>query len=193
MNKQPEMTEEQTALFDKLTKLQQRVCIGVLEGKSQTQAYLDAGGKAKSDSAARASSCEILANPNVSAFMDSVLQPRVASAIMTREEALERLTMVARSGMRAMAKFREIDVEAADGETAKQAVWSFKNSDEMDPEMLDAIQELNATKDGLKIKLHDFKAAIKQLSDMQGWEAPKKISIPEGVIFNMSFGNGSDD
>ena len=40
-----------------------------------------------------------------------------------------------------------------------------------------AISELTAGKDGLKIKLHDPKAAIKQLAEMRGWEAPKKTEL----------------
>ena len=40
-----------------------------------------------------------------------------------------------------------------------------------------AISELTAGPQGLKIKLHDPKAAIKQLGELQGWEAPKKTDL----------------
>ncbi len=39
------------------------------------------------------------------------------------------------------------------------------------------VAELSTGKDGLKIKLHDPKAAIKQLAGMCGWEAPKKAEL----------------
>ena len=42
-----ELTEHQTALFDALTKLQQKFALGIVKGLSQIDAYKQAGGKAK--------------------------------------------------------------------------------------------------------------------------------------------------
>jgi phage terminase small subunit len=36
---------------------------------------------------------------------------------------------------------------------------------------MSAISELTTGKDGIKLKMHDPKAAIKQLAEMQGWDA----------------------
>jgi hypothetical protein len=46
-----ELTPEQLELFDKLTSLQQRVCLGVLVGLPQIAAYRMGGGTAKTDTA----------------------------------------------------------------------------------------------------------------------------------------------
>ncbi|MEY0256605.1 terminase [Morganella morganii] len=64
-----------------------------------------------------------------------------------------------------------------DGNPVMQAVWRFKDSALQNPQSLAAISELTAGKDGIKLKLHDPKAAIKQIVDMEGWEAPKKTEL----------------
>ncbi|OAT53569.1 Uncharacterised protein [Providencia heimbachae] len=53
-----------------------------------------------------------------------------------------------------------------DGNPVIQAVWKFKDSTLQDPKSLAAISELTASKDGIKLKLHDPKAAIKQMSEL---------------------------
>ncbi|MBT0598864.1 terminase small subunit, partial [Klebsiella quasipneumoniae] len=67
--------------------------------------------------------------------------------------------------------------EDDDGNPVFQAVWSFKDSLLQDPDAMSAISELTTGKDGTKLKMHDPKAAIKQLAEMQGWDAPKKTEL----------------
>lgn len=42
-----ELTEHQKALFDAMTKSQQKFALGIVEGLTQIDAYRKAGGKAK--------------------------------------------------------------------------------------------------------------------------------------------------
>ncbi|RJT45673.1 terminase small subunit [Rahnella woolbedingensis] len=177
------LTEEQKALFDALTKLQQKFVTQLLNGKNQTDAYKAAGGKAKTDESARASASQILTNVNVQAFLKCIRYEAVNEAIMTYEEAMERLSVMGRTSIADLATFgTQVVGEDDDGNPVTQSAWSFKNANELKPEQMAAISELTAGKDGLKIKLHDPKAAIKQLAEMRGWEAPKKteISGPNG-------------
>lgn len=177
------LTEEQKALFDALTKLQQKFVTQLLNGKNQTDAYKTAGGKAKTDESARASASQILTNVNVRAFLKCVQYEAVNEAIMTYEEAMERLSVMGRTSIADLAVFgTQVVGKDDDGNPVTQSVWSFKNASELRPEQMAAISELTAGKDGLKIKLHDPKAAIKQLAEMRGWEAPKKLehSGPNG-------------
>ena len=177
------LTEEQKALFDALTKLQQKFVTQLLNGKNQTDAYKAAGGKAKTDESARASASQILTNVNVQAFLKCIQYEAVNEAIMTYEEAMERLSIMGRTSIADLATFgTQVVGEDDDGNPVTQSVWSFKNASELKPEQMAAISELTAGKDGLKIKLHDPKAAIKQLAEMRGWEAPKKteLSGPNG-------------
>lgn len=171
------LTAEQQLLFDALTPLQQKFSLAIIKGKNQTDAYKAAKGKAKGDTI-RAAASRMYANVNVQAFLLSVQGEVVDDAIMSREEALKRLTALGRTSLFDLAEFRNyVACEGEDGEPVMQATWSFKDSALVTPEAMAAIAELNAGPQGLKIKLHDPKAAIKQLADLQGWEAPKKTEL----------------
>ena len=176
------LTAEQQQLFDALTALQKKFALAIVKGKNQTDAYKAAKGKAKGD-AMRSAASRMYANVNVQAFLKSVQGEIVDEAIMGREEALKRLTSLGRVSLFDLAEFRNGVVgEDENGEPVVQATWSFKDSALITPEALAAIAELTAGPQGLKIKLHDPKAAIKQLGELQGWEAPKKteLSGPDG-------------
>ncbi|ERT10442.1 terminase small subunit, partial [Photorhabdus temperata] len=160
------LTDEQQVLFDALTKLQQKFALGILKGLNQTDAYRKAGGKAKTDETARSSASEILTNPNVKAFLDAMNKEAVSDAVMSRQEALERLSSMGRVSIYDIAEFRNCQIgEDDEGKPVFQASWQFKDSALQDPMYLSAISELTAGKDGIKLKLHDPKAAIKQLAD----------------------------
>lgn len=171
------LTKEQKALFDALTQLQKKFVTQILKGKNQTDAYRKAGGKAKGDNLRKAAH-QIATNIDVEAFLKSVQYETVNDAIMTYEEAMGRLTLMGRTSIADLAIFgTHVVGEDDDGNPITQSVWSFKNASELKPEQMAAISELTAGKDGLKIKLHDPKAAIKQLAEMRGWEAPKKTEL----------------
>lgn len=182
--KKPTLTDEQKVLFDALTKQQQQFALGILKGLNQIDAYKQAGYKAKNENAASVSASQIFGNLKVKAFLDSVNEAAISSAIMTREEALERLSSIGRSSVSEMVEFSEHKMGVDDGgNQVIQAVWRFKDSALQDPQGLAAISELTAGKDGIKLKLHDPKAAIKQIADMQGWEAPKKTEFTGNIQY----------
>ena len=171
------LTEEQKALFDALTQLQRRFVTALLEGANQTEAYRRAGGKAKGDGE-RSKANQLVTNSNVQAFLQSVQHETVNEAIMTYTEALERLTLMGRTTIHDIATFGNYQIgEDEEGQPVFQASWKFKDSKNIKPEHLAAVAELSTGKDGLKIKLHDPKAAIKQLAEMCGWEPPKKAEL----------------
>ncbi|QLX25049.1 terminase small subunit [Citrobacter freundii] len=176
------LTAEQQLLFDALTPLQKKFSLAIVKGKNQTDAYKTAKGKAKGDNLRKAAHA-IATNCDVLAFLASVQVSAVSDAIMTREEALKRLTSMGRARITDLVDFGEHVVgEDEDGRDVIQATWKFKDSVKQSPELLDAIAELTAGKDGIKLKLHDARGAIKQIGDMEGWEAPKKteLSGPNG-------------
>ena len=171
------LTTEQQHLFDALTALQKRFVTWVLKGKNQTDAYRKAGGKAKAEGSRKAAHA-IATNCDVEAFLRSVQQEVVNDAIMTRTEALERLSKMGRTSLMDIAEFRNCQIgEDEEGQPVFQASWSFRDSALQDPEAMSAVAELTTGKDGIKLKMHDPKVAIKQLGEMQGWEAPKKTEL----------------
>lgn len=85
------MTPEQQALSEKLTNLQRLTVLGVVAGKSQRQAYYDAGGKANTDDAADVSVSRMLSDARVRAFHDSLLADAVEEAQITLKTLLAEL------------------------------------------------------------------------------------------------------
>jgi phage terminase small subunit len=176
------MTPEQQLLFDQLTALQKKLCT-ILIGNpalSQREAYYAAGGKAKSDDVADASASEILANPKVKPFMESMRLQAIDDAIMTREEALKTLSMIGRTHLKDIVKFSTVNIgkDLETGADLSQTAWEI-NADlqETDSDKLIIISELEVGKFGPKIKTHSPVAAIKQLAEMQGWNAATKHEI----------------
>lgn len=172
------MSPEQKALFDQLTELQQRTAINVLAGMTQRAGYYAAGGTAKNDGAADSSAYEILSNPQVKAFMDAMKEAAVSEAVMTRTEAMEKLSALARTDLKDLVEFGEYELgDDGEGNPVIQSSWRIRDSALQDPAKMAAISELTASKEGIKIKTHSPLAAIKQLADMQGWNAPEKREI----------------
>lgn len=176
------LTPEQQVMYDSLTNLQRLTVIGVVSGKSQRQAYYDAGGKAESDEAADSVTSRMLSDGKVKTFYDSLMLSKLNDAVMSREEALERLSLLARNGISELVDFGTYEIgESEDGQPIVQATWKFKDSVLCDPKKLSVISELAATKDGIKIKTHSQIQAIQQLAKMQGWESAQKVDVSSSV------------
>jgi phage terminase small subunit len=172
------MTPEQQALFDNLTTLQQRMATNVLAGMNQRQAYYASAGSAKSDTAADTSASEIMNNPKVKAFMDSMKLQAVSDAIMSRDEAAKILTALSRGNLTDIVKFRtaHVGMDMETGEEIRQTAWELDESlQQSDPDKLIIISELEVGKNGPKIKTHSKVAALAQLSKMMGWDAAQKF------------------
>lgn len=174
------MTPDQQALADACTNLQRLTVLGVIAGKTQRQAYYDAGGTAATDEAADVVVCRMLGDAKVKAFYDSLLAESVKSAILTRERALERLTLMAETEITDILEFRTIEVQKVgkDGETEtdEETIWLMKDSPEVERRARAAIKSVTMTKMGPKIEMYDSTAAIAQIAKMQGWDAPTKVA-----------------
>lgn len=172
------MNADQKILFDKLTNLQQRVATNVLAGMTQRQAYYEAGGTASSDESADAAASQMLSNIMVKEFMDSMKHEAVSNAVMSRQEALEKLSNLARTDLKDLVEFGEYELGSdGEGNPIVQASWRIKDSAMQDPNKMAAISELTAGKEGIKIKTHSPITAIQQLAKMQGWESAGKLEV----------------
>lgn len=153
--------------------------MAVIAGSTKLDAYRKAGGKCKGRAATQAAS-QMGKAARVEAFLSSMNDELIAEGIMGREEALQRLSAMARASITDIANFRNVQIGVDENDKPVfQTVWELKNADQMTPEMALIIHEVTASKDGLKLKIHDQKEALKQLATLQGWEAPKKtMDIP---------------
>ena len=172
------MTPDLEKLFEeieeKLTPLEAEVLVNMMAGMNPTDAVRASSSNAKSSVYVQAS--KIANKPEVQEFMKAWRRQRFEAVVMTQNQALEILTQIGQVSLNDLIEWGEYEVcKDGDGNPVMQACWKLKDSAKLEPQLLAAIQELSAGKDGLKIKLHDRKAAIKQLAEMQGWEAPKKI------------------
>jgi len=173
------LTQEQLDMASKLTPLQRRFVLELVKpGMSQRQAYINAGGKAKTESGQDQSASEIRSNPKVSAFYQSLIDSIASESIMSKQEALERLSKTARATIHDICTFRLTQVgEDEEGNPVMQTVWEMKNSEDIDPVIAASIKSVTFTKTGPKIEMYDANGSIKLLSDMQGWNAPRKQEI----------------
>lgn len=173
------MTPEQQELSSALTNLQRLTVLGVVQGKSQRQAYYDADGKAKSDAAADAIVSRMLSDVKVDAFYQSLIAQATVSAVMTRSEALERLSLMGRTRITDIVEFDTVEVmtkgEDGEEEPKTQTIWRIKDSAELNELAAASIKSVTFTKQGPKIEMHDAKAAMELLGKWQGWEAAQKV------------------
>lgn len=174
-----ELSEEVLELGYKLTHLQRQTVINIVsKNMSNREAYIAAGGKSSTGTSADTSVSRMLSLDKVKAFYNALMDSAATEAVMTREEALIRLTRLARVTINDIAEFDEKVIgENADGDPIIQTVWRMRGSNELSAHAASAIKSVTAQRGGAKIEMHDPLAAIKQLADMQGWSASKKLEL----------------
>jgi len=173
-----ELTQEQLDMYGALTELQKNVALKKLLGLPDVEAYRQGGGKAIGMNSQTTSASEIINNPNVSQFIDSFNCHVVADAVMTRQEMLERLTAMARTDITDLVTIsNKVVAEGSEGEEVEQSFWALKDEQDMKNGGVSAISELSSSREGLKIKIHDQKTAMKQIADIEGFNAAVRLSL----------------
>ena len=160
------ITEEQFKLAKKLTALQRKFVLNIVsKGMSQRQAYIKAGGRAKTKETQDNSASVMLSNSKVRDFHDSLMKETVSNAIMTREEILENFSGIARTSITDLVELDE------------DSNLRFKSTDEITPEQASSISEITINKDGIKVKLHSSPQAMSHIVKMEGWNAATETKI----------------
>ena len=172
-----EINEEQAALFEKLTPLQKEIALNSISGMNDIDSYKASSGKAKTLRAMETSANQIMSNREVVAFIKSMANHIVNPAVMSRQEMTERLSIIARGNLSDLIDWSETE-EIVEGEVIKQSAWRFKGSDELTKEKMATISEVTSGVAGwYRIKQHSPLAAMKQLAELAGYEAPKQIEL----------------
>lgn len=160
-----------------LTPKQENFCLAYLETGNASEAYrrsYDAENMKPQTINKRAS--ELLDNGEIAGRLAELNQAAVTAAVMTRQEALEKLSALARTDLKDLVEFGQYELgQDDDGNPVIQSSWKIKDSALQDPVKLSAISELTAGRDGIKIKTHSPLSAIQQLAKMQGWESAQKV------------------
>lgn len=155
-----------------LTVKQEAFCLAYLETGNASEAYRRAysAQNMKPESVAVAAS-RALSNAKVALRVSELRERSQTAAVMSRQEALERLTRIGRTSLSDLIDWRTVELgRDDDGNLIQQTSWALKDSVAQDPGSLSLISELSATKDGIKIKTHSQLQAIQQLAKMQGWD-----------------------
>lgn len=158
--------------MSKLTQKQENFCAAYVECGSASDAYRKAysAENMKAETVHKRAS-ELMANGAVTGRIEFLRKASESKHIMSRQEALERLSDIGRTNLHELVEFGTYEAGMDDeGNPVVQASWRFKDSALQDPKKMAAIAELVAGKDGLKIKLHSPLQAIQQIAKMQGWD-----------------------
>ncbi len=167
----------------KLTAKQEKYKNNRIKNMGPSDSYRDAyDAENMSPKAITVAANRLEKHPTIRLAIEQGKEKAQNKAIMTREEALERLTLHARIKITDVCDFKFQEVgQHEDGSPIMQTVWVIKNSEDIDPEVAACIKSVSVGRDGPKIELYDSDGAIKQLSSMQGWDAAKKFENT-GVI-----------
>lgn len=114
----------------------------------------------------------LMAKGDVRVRIEQLRAKAETASVMSRQEALERLSTFARTDLSDLVEFGAYELgQDDDGKPIVQAAWKIRDSILQDPKRLAAISELSAGRDGIKIKTHSPLQAIQQLAKLQGWDA----------------------
>lgn len=161
----------------KLTPKQEKFCLAYLETGNASEAYRQSyDAKNMKPESINRKAKDLIDDVKIAARMKELTAAATSSAVMTRQEAMERLSSFARTDLADLVEFGEFEIgQNEDGDPIIQSSWRIKPETLRDPKKMAAIAELNASKDGIKIKTHSPLQAIQQLAKMQGWEAAQKF------------------
>jgi len=112
----------------------------------------------------------LMAKGEVRVRVEQLRAKAETASVMSRQEALERLSTFARTDLSDLVEFGSYELGEQDGQPVIQSAWKIRDSVLQDPKKLAAISELSAGRDGIKIKTHSPLQAIQQLAKLQGWD-----------------------
>lgn len=174
------MNKEQLEMYDKLTTLQKSVALAKVADPTlnDTDAYIAGGGKARNADSVRASAYDILTNPSVVGFIDSFKEAVVSSKIMSREQMMEDLSIIANASMFDICDLLHADDELMNVGTGEMFTgtesFTLKRASDIKPEHHKLIRSMKMGRYGIEVTLIDPMQARKMLADMQGFNAPIK-------------------
>lgn len=159
----------------KLTPKQEAFCLAYLETSNASESYRRSYSASNmKDKQIWEEASKLLSSPKVAQRLIELNSKAVSSAVMTRQRALERLSLIAETSITDILEFDQQELEGPEG-PVRETIWRMKDSAEI-PEIAAAtIKSVTMTKFGPKIEMYDRLSAIQQLAKMQGWESAQKL------------------
>lgn len=160
-----------------LTAKQESFCLAYLETGNASEAYRQCydASKMTSESINRKAK-ELMDNGKIAARLKDLTHQATSNAVMTRQNAMEKLSLIASTNITDILEFDQREVQTEDG-TVNETIWRMKDSEGVAITAATSIKSVTMTKFGPKIEMHDKLNAIKQLSEMLGWNSAKKFDL----------------
>lgn len=170
----------------RLLQKQEKFCQHYVRHGNATAAYKHAYKSDRmSDSAIAVNASKVLKNTKILLRLEELNKRAVSAAVMSKQEALELLSVKARVRITDVCDFsQELIGNNEDGDPVYQTVWTMKDSKDIAPEVLACIKSVTVTKTGPKIELYDANASAKLLADMLGWNAAIESKITGEMTVN---------
>lgn len=157
-----------------LTPKQEAFCLAYLKTGNASEAYRQVYAATNMKPATiNVKASELLSNGKVTVRLAELNQSAVTDSVMTRQRALERLSLIAETSITDILEFDQHEVDGPDGPIS-ETIWRMKDSDEIPDVAAATIKSVTMTKFGPKIEMYDRLSAIQQLARMQGWESAQK-------------------
>lgn len=158
-----------------LTPKQESFCLAYLETGNASEAYRRSyrADKMKPESINRTAKA-LLDNVKIAARLEELTKAATSKAVMTRQRALERLSLIAETSITDILEFDQQELDGPDG-PVRETIWRMKDSAEIPDIAAATIKSVTMTKFGPKIEMYDRLSAIQQLAKMQGWESAQKL------------------
>ena len=122
-----------------LTPKQEAFCLAYLKTGNASEAYrLSYDAKKMKPETVNRTAKELIDNPKIAARMAELNASAVTDAVMTRQEALERLSRFARTDLADLVEFGSYEIGEQDGQPVIQAAWKIKDSVLQDPQKMAA-------------------------------------------------------
>jgi phage terminase small subunit len=174
------LTKDQELAFASLDDCEQRFALAILAGKSGVEAILAGYG---TESKLRHET--VRNRPGVRHFLTMMQSAYISDAIMTRTEAMERLSEVARAKVTDVVEVRKVNW-GTDQEPDFQVTWTLKDNVEDMP----AVKSIGSSSMGPKVEMHSPLIALKQLAELAGWVEPEGVNargtLIEGQVVDVS-------
>jgi phage terminase small subunit len=174
-----ELTREQESAFAALDDCEQRFALAILAGKSGEQAVK--AGWPKDESIKHGT---VRNRPAVRYFLTKMQSAYISDAIMTRNEAMERLSSIARATIDDVVQVKKVNW-GSDEDPDYQVTWTVRD----DAPGMAAVKSIGSSPQGPKVELHSPLIALKQLAELAGWvqdpNAPQGDLI-EGQVVDVS-------
>lgn len=142
-----------------LTAKQRRFVDEYLIDLNATQAAIRAGYSAKT---ANEQGARLLANVSVQALLTERIKDRERRTEITQDKVIAELAKIGFADIRKAVKWGS-DLQVVDQETGETAIAngvSLVDSEKIDSDTAAAISEISQTAQGVKVKLHDKRAAL---------------------------------